>query len=263
MWPYIVSPSASRRRNSAQFAHSGTRLELAIRTRGAHGWVVNTPTGLPDWISSVSSSASVVSAAQIASKASHERAARPVPPYTTRSSGRSATSGSRLFISMRNAASVAHDRHVSVVPRGARTGRGPLIAASYVLRRSGHRTGPSTLNRDLGGHRCAVATLAAQIHRSQDSRPETVGRKRRRAPPQVRGRSSSAKSGGVLLSQGVYPQVPSALTGLTSVFGMGTGVTLSLWPPKISCQRGAVHLEDSRASTSCSIQALGRLVPVG
>ena len=40
------------------------------------------------------------------------------------------------------------------------------------------------------------------------------------------------KSGGVLLSQGIFPQVPSALTGLTSVFGMGTGVTLSLWPPK-------------------------------
>ena len=45
---------------------------------------------------------------------------------------------------------------------------------------------------------------------------------------------SREKSGDVLLSQGVYPQVPSALTGLTSVFGMGTGVTLSLWSPK-SC----------------------------
>ena len=34
--------------------------------------------------------------------------------------------------------------------------------------------------------------------------------------------------GGVLLSQGVYPQVPLALSVLTSVFGMGTGVTLTL-----------------------------------
>ncbi len=33
------------------------------------------------------------------------------------------------------------------------------------------------------------------------------------------------KSGGVLLSQGRTSQVPSALEGLTSVFGMGTGVT--------------------------------------
>jgi len=29
--------------------------------------------------------------------------------------------------------------------------------------------------------------------------------------------------GGDLLSQGVAPQVPSALAGFTSVFGMGTG----------------------------------------
>ena len=36
---------------------------------------------------------------------------------------------------------------------------------------------------------------------------------------------STAKSGGVLLSQGESTQVPSALVGLTSVFGMGTGAT--------------------------------------
>ena len=40
--------------------------------------------------------------------------------------------------------------------------------------------------------------------------------------------ASSKKSGGDLLSQGVYPQVPSAQAVLTSVFGMGTGVTLPL-----------------------------------
>jgi hypothetical protein len=39
-------------------------------------------------------------------------------------------------------------------------------------------------------------------------------------------------SGDDLLSQGASPQVPSALAGLTSVFGMGTGVTLPLWPPE-------------------------------
>jgi hypothetical protein len=54
-------------------------------------------------------------------------------------------------------------------------------------------------------------------------------------------RSSLRETGGVLLSQGFSPQVPSALTGLTSVFGMGTGVTLSLWPPEISCQRVLSH----------------------
>ena len=38
-------------------------------------------------------------------------------------------------------------------------------------------------------------------------------------------------SGSDLLSQTVSRQVPSALRGLTSVFGMGTGVSLSLLPP--------------------------------
>ena len=44
----------------------------------------------------------------------------------------------------------------------------------------------------------------------------------------------SSKVGSVLLSQGVAPQVPSALMGLTSVFGMGTGVSPLLSPPQIS-----------------------------
>ena len=40
------------------------------------------------------------------------------------------------------------------------------------------------------------------------------------------------KSGDDLLSQGVYPQVPSALAVFTAVFGMGTGVSPPLWPPE-------------------------------
>ena len=41
------------------------------------------------------------------------------------------------------------------------------------------------------------------------------------------------ESGSDLLSQGVSPQVPSALKGLTAVFGMETGVSPSLTPPEI------------------------------
>ncbi len=37
------------------------------------------------------------------------------------------------------------------------------------------------------------------------------------------GGPSTLMPGGDLLSQGVAPQVPSALAGFTSVFGMGTG----------------------------------------
>ena len=50
----MISPAASSLRNSSQFAQSGTRLELAISTRGACSCVSNTATGLPDWTSSVS-----------------------------------------------------------------------------------------------------------------------------------------------------------------------------------------------------------------
>ena len=62
------------------FAQSPTRFEFAISTRGAHSWVRITPTGLPLCTSSVSSSSSVVSARTMASYASHDRAALPVPP---------------------------------------------------------------------------------------------------------------------------------------------------------------------------------------
>ena len=41
------------------------------------------------------------------------------------------------------------------------------------------------------------------------------------------------ESGSVLFSRAVSSQVPSALRGLTSVFGMGTGGSLSLLPPEI------------------------------
>ena len=36
------------------------------------------------------------------------------------------------------------------------------------------------------------------------------------------------ETGGVLLSQGLAPQVPSARAGLTSLFGMGRGISPSL-----------------------------------
>ncbi len=48
-----------------------------------------------------------------------------------------------------------------------------------------------------------------------------------------RPRGGPEKDGGDLLSQALAGQVPSALRGLTSLFGMGRGVTLSLWPPKL------------------------------
>ncbi len=51
-----------------------------MSTRGASAWVLNTPTGLPDWTSSVSSSSSSRSVSTIRSKQAQLRAALPMPP---------------------------------------------------------------------------------------------------------------------------------------------------------------------------------------
>ena len=77
----------------------------------------------------------------------------------------------------------------------------------------------------------------------------------RRSPPEG-GLRTANSSGDDLLSQGFSAQVPSALAGLTSVFGMGTGVTPPLWPPEtmLDCGRPSRHddlpCERSIASTS-------------
>ena len=57
----------------------------------------------------------------MASNASQLRAARPVPPYTMSWSGFSATSGSRLFMSILKAASCCQPLQVSAAPVGAIT----------------------------------------------------------------------------------------------------------------------------------------------
>ena len=49
--------------------------------------------------------------------------------------------------------------------------------------------------------------------------------------------------GGVLLSREASLAVPSALRGLTSGFGMGPGVSPSLWPPQLYRN---ISLEGSR-----------------
>src|ERR1700688_501050 len=70
-----------------------------------------------------------------------------MPPYTTSSAGFSATSGSRLFISMRSGASVIHERALKTLPRAARMTldfKGASMMASLGAKTSRHfvtRTG--------------------------------------------------------------------------------------------------------------------------
>ena len=70
----------------------------------------------------------------------------------------------------------------------------------------------------------------------------------KRNQPHIRGADFFLGSGNVLLSRAVSSQVPSALKGLTSVFGMGTGGTLSPLSPEF-CQ-GLVQSASFLASAS-------------
>src|SRR2546423_2659457 len=79
---------------------------------------------------------------------------------------------------------------------------------------------------------------------------------------------SHTQIGGDLLSQALASQVPSALRGLTALFGMGRGVSPSLWPPK-GCETGGPPpgLQNRTADrlfgqSKIIRQALEALVPV-
>ena len=115
------------------------------------------------------------------------------------------------------------------------------------------------------------------VSRGLPSVPTACGSRARRRPRRMRSlarRGRPRNPGDDLLSQGVPPQVPSALAVFTSVFGMGTGVSPPQLSPETLVPRGhgfscqSPH-ESSRASTSVGTQreertqALGRLVPVG
>ena len=149
----------------------------------------------------------------------------------------------------------------TVAPCGCRHHRAPGCRSS-ASRRAARRRGayrrdgrcpdsaggrPADRPRGAADERVDPRTCPSMLRPPARHGPKTTkGASRRRRP-------CAEKSGGVLLSQGVYPQVPSALTGLTSVFGMGTGVTLSLWPPKSVVNRCATHLrtpEQARAVQS-------------
>src|SRR3954451_24055893 len=183
----MVRPIASSLRNSSQVAQSPTRFEFAISTRGAYSCVCITPTGRPDCTSMVSSSLSVVSVRTIASNEFQSRAALPEPPYTTSSSGCSATSGSRLFCSIRSAASCCQPRAVRVVPRGARTGRGPDMGdpAFLLQQRAGDGLGSGQVGA-VGNKPDGVLELGGEVPVGpgpRDVHPEGVpdggGRRRR------------------------------------------------------------------------------------
>ena len=129
-----------------------------------------------------------------------------------------------------------------------------LCRRSLDLENGAHRPPPAHVGTHAGhvGHEPMLPRVLLAESKGTDSEK---GPRRRTGP-------FFENSGGDLLSQGVSPQVPSALAGLTAVFGMGTGVTPPPWPPEIllllgtdrlAGERGAAvrpPLEHSIASTS-------------
>ncbi len=96
----------------------------------------------------------------------------------------------------------------------------------------GRRCGPACQDEDAAGRETWPAQRRNAFRsRHQPFSPTGRAPKRTRGPASLRG-PERANSGGDLLSQGVSTQVPSAQAGLTSVFGMGTGVAPPLSPPE-------------------------------
>ena len=83
-----------------------------------------------------------------------------------------------------------------------------------------------------------LSPLLAVTRMAEPPRPEAHSAYRgggvtQRSRPLEGPASSDEMRGGVLLSREASLAVPSALRGLTSGFGMGPGVSPSLWPPQL------------------------------
>ena len=99
----------------------------------------------------------------------------------------------------------------------------PLYTTNRLQTKASPRSLPRT-RRSASG--CAGCASSTRIGARGSGPPE-----RRKAP--LTGPFGKNIMGGVLLSRGIAPRVPSALTGLTSLFGMGRGVSPSLRPPNL------------------------------
>ena len=115
-----------------------------------------------------------------------------------------------------------------------------LIAASAVV----HGLAVVTRNRaDFGTPACASSIHSLfEASRRREGSKRTKWRETQlpaRKSPSAKSKSPTAwvglfcfKPGNFLLSHTLARAVPSGLRGLTSVFGMGTGGSLSLWSPR-------------------------------
>src|SRR5215204_5865146 len=108
-----------------------------------------------------------------------------------------------------------------------------------------HRTSVRVRRRDsLTRPRVAHAARKTGVGVPRDRRGARPTRALHDESPE-RGRSGlTGRTGGDLLSQALAGQVPSALRGLTALFGMGRGVSPSPSPPETGRDRPRTGLEN-------------------
>ena len=124
--------------------------------------------------------------------------------------------------------------------RPGRAGQVPARRAGVPARPSGAAAQPhraaccerERTERVSAGARVAGSEHAASARSRASARPLTVAESQRLRRRAARGGPRVEKTGGVLLSQALAGQVPSALRGLTALFGMGRGVSPSPRPPE-------------------------------
>ncbi len=192
-------------------------------TRGGAPGVAATRRG-PTW-AVVTTAVAIGTACRARRAAAGGRAARLAAPGATPAGGRAATRSTRSAATPGGAARArargpAAGAACAAAAGAARAGRATTAGAPSAGARTGtSRTAWGCGHRGTSVHGCVRAPDGPGPGRKREETPAEAG-------------ASPEKSGGVLLSRGVSSQVPSALVGLTSVFGMGTGVTPRLWPPK-------------------------------
>ncbi len=97
--------------------------------------------------------------------------------------------------------------------------------------------------------RTSVTNASAGPFRITNPIPAHEGTKKAHPTPDGAKWALRRKTGGDLLSQGVAPQVPSALRCLTALFGMGRGVSTALLHHRNLAKPSPVELQN-RTTTS-------------
>ena len=153
------------------------------------------------------------------------------------------------------------------MPSAGRFGLSRQDGADVPLHVAGRHRGSPPLTAALAqpGHPAQPASRWTPLARAN---PDHAAEQKRRA---ARERPPYINSGNDLLSRTVARAVPSALGGLTSEFGMGSGVSPPLWSPEFYNQKSRLtslssillmHPREHRVQEKLMVKSHDQLVPL-